>query len=282
MCIAVPSKIIKIEGMTATIDVQGAQRQVSLMLLPCTAEIGDYVLIHAGFAIQKLDPEAGRETLELFKEMTASNPRNIHWGNLKPGSGRPLLPHMEMYRSALERFLEPGDLERLANKRLEFLMAKFPRFLPSTLGTLLAFTIYGLEKHLTGVLHPSWTRKLGFQPLARGNRDAEDISDLIDAILASSCVPPVLPGDGYRGQRVLDGGVIDNVPAHLADGREGRTLVLLSKRYKRPLPEPGQRVYVQPGETIRIDKFDYANPIGLQETYDIGFRDGAGFAASVY
>lgn len=216
----------------------------------------------------------GREALDLFKEMTAANPANIHWGNLRPGSGKPLLPHIEMYREALERFLAPTDMASLADKRLAFLMAKFPGYLPSGPGAMLAFLIYGLEKHITGVLHPTWTGKLGFEPVVRGNQEAEHVADLIDIILASSCVPPVLPGKGYKGLRVLDGGVIDNVPAHLADGRDGRTLVLLSKRYRQKLPEDGQRVYVQPSEQIRIDKFDYANPEGLQETYDMGFRDG--------
>ena len=96
-------------------------------------------------------------------------------------------------------------------------------------------------------------------------------------ILASSCVPPVLPGDGYKGEAVLDGGIIDNVPAHLADGRSGHTLVLLSKRYRRPLPQHANRLYVQPSRPIRIDKFDYANPDGLQETYDQGLEDGRQF-----
>jgi predicted acylesterase/phospholipase RssA len=218
------------------------------------------------------------EALELFKELTAGNPRNIHWQNLRPRSGKPLLPHMGMYRTALERFLAPADLERLAGKRLEFLMARFPDFLPSSLGTMAAFTIYGLEKHLTGVLHPRWTQKLGFEPVTKSNQDADDVADLIDIILASSCVPPVLPGKGYKGLRVLDGGIIDNVPAHLADEREGQTLVLLSKRYKKPLPPPSRRVYVQPSEPIRIDKFDYANPGALQDTYDLGLRDGIRFA----
>ncbi len=217
----------------------------------------------------------GREALDLFKGLTADNPSNIHWRNLRPGSGKPLLPHIAMYRQALEMFLRPEDMQALANKRLEFLMARFPRYLPSTLGTLLAFSLYGLEKHLTGVLHPHWTRRLGFTQVIHGNQDARNEVDLVDIVLASSCVPPVLPGPPYRGQRVLDGGIIDNVPVHLADGREGRTLVLLSKRYRRPLPEPGQRVYVQPSEPIHIDKFDYANPAGLQATYDLGLRDGA-------
>lgn len=80
MCIAVPSKIIAINGAMATIDVQGARREVSLMLLPEEAEIGDYVLVHAGFAIQRIDPEAGVETLSLFDEILqktgSSDPTN--------------------------------------------------------------------------------------------------------------------------------------------------------------------------------------------------------------
>ena len=53
---------------------------------------------------------------------------------------------------------------------------------------------------------------------------------------------------------------------------------MLSKKYRRELPEPGTRVYAQPSEAIRIDKFDYANPQGLQDTYDLGLADGERFA----
>ncbi|QFU75442.1 hypothetical protein EY643_07115 [Halioglobus maricola] len=221
----------------------------------------------------------GREALDMFKELTAENPANIHWHNLKPGSGAPLLPHMNMYRHALETFLTEKDLKTLADKKLEFLMARFPAWLPNFVGTPLAFVVYGLEKHLTGALHPHWTRKLGFKPLRFGNEEAEHIGDLVDTILASSCVPPVLPFGRYRGMRVLDGGIIDNVPAFLTDQREGTTLVLLSKRYPQALPPPGERIYAQPSEPILLDKFDYANPQGLQDTYDLGLADGAAFAA---
>jgi hydrogenase nickel incorporation protein HypA/HybF len=57
MCLAVPSRIISIDDLIATIDVYGARRQVSLMLLPEEPRIGDYVLVHAGFAIQKIEKE---------------------------------------------------------------------------------------------------------------------------------------------------------------------------------------------------------------------------------
>ena len=57
MCLAVPSKIVSIDNLIATIDVYGAQRQVSIMLLPDEPNVGDYVLVHAGFAIQTIDKE---------------------------------------------------------------------------------------------------------------------------------------------------------------------------------------------------------------------------------
>ena len=55
--------------MTATVDVYGARREVSLLLMPEEAKIDDYVLVHAGFAIQKIDSDAAAESLKLIKEL---------------------------------------------------------------------------------------------------------------------------------------------------------------------------------------------------------------------
>jgi hydrogenase expression/formation protein HypC len=71
MCLAIPSKITKIENNMATIDVEGVQREASLLLLE-DAQIGDYVIVHAGFAIQKLDEAAAQETLDLLREAIAA------------------------------------------------------------------------------------------------------------------------------------------------------------------------------------------------------------------
>ncbi|HMA67220.1 MAG TPA: HypC/HybG/HupF family hydrogenase formation chaperone [Desulfosalsimonadaceae bacterium] len=67
MCLAIPSRIVDIESNIATIDVEGVRRQASLMLLE-DARIGDYVIVHAGFAIQKLDEQTALESLELLRE----------------------------------------------------------------------------------------------------------------------------------------------------------------------------------------------------------------------
>lgn len=68
MCLAIPSKIIKIEDSKATVDVYGAQRDISLMLLEEPVNIGDYVIVHAGFAIQKLQEDVAKETLSYFDQ----------------------------------------------------------------------------------------------------------------------------------------------------------------------------------------------------------------------
>ncbi|MCL4476931.1 MAG: HypC/HybG/HupF family hydrogenase formation chaperone [Nitrospirae bacterium] len=72
MCLAVPSEIVSINDLMATIDVNGARRDISLMLLPEEAQVGDFVIVHAGFAIQKIDREAGQEALRLIKELVES------------------------------------------------------------------------------------------------------------------------------------------------------------------------------------------------------------------
>jgi hydrogenase expression/formation protein HypC len=71
MCLAIPSRIIKIDNNMATIDVEGVQREASLLLLE-NAQVGDYVIVHAGFAIQRLDEAAARETLDLLREAIAA------------------------------------------------------------------------------------------------------------------------------------------------------------------------------------------------------------------
>ena len=72
MCLAVPSKIISIQNDTATIDVYGARKDVNIMLLPETPQLGDYVLVHAGFAIQTIRAEAFK-TGEIMHESSIAH-----------------------------------------------------------------------------------------------------------------------------------------------------------------------------------------------------------------
>ena len=68
MCLAVPMKVTEIVDGTAVCEVDGVRREGSLMMLDDVA-VGDYVLLHAGFAIEKIDPEEAQKTLEVFREV---------------------------------------------------------------------------------------------------------------------------------------------------------------------------------------------------------------------
>ena len=68
MCVAVPMQIKKMNGDRGIVEIGGVEREVGLQLLK-EIKVGDYVIVHAGFAIQHLDEEDAKETLALFAEM---------------------------------------------------------------------------------------------------------------------------------------------------------------------------------------------------------------------
>jgi hydrogenase expression/formation protein HypC len=70
MCLAIPSKIIRIVGDMGTVDVDGVKRDVSLLMIE-EPQLGDYVIVHAGFAIHKIDEITAKETLQLLREALA-------------------------------------------------------------------------------------------------------------------------------------------------------------------------------------------------------------------
>ena len=68
MCLAVPGKLVRIEGDVGVVEFQGAERRIGLMLLP-DARAGDWVLVHAGYAIQSMDEAEAMENIRLLEEL---------------------------------------------------------------------------------------------------------------------------------------------------------------------------------------------------------------------
>ena len=69
MCLAIPAKVAKLEeGNLATVDILGVSREISVDLTP-QAQVGDYVLVHAGFAIEVVDEQFAQETIDLIKQL---------------------------------------------------------------------------------------------------------------------------------------------------------------------------------------------------------------------
>ena len=80
MCLAIPSKIVKIENNVATIDVDGVRREASMLLLE-DPKVGEYVIVHAGFAINKINEEHALESLKLLREAVS-----LIFGDKKEGT----------------------------------------------------------------------------------------------------------------------------------------------------------------------------------------------------
>jgi len=70
MCLAIPALVVAIDALNATVDLAGVRKDISIALVP-EVIIGDYVIVHVGFAIGVLDPDEALRTLALFAEFDA-------------------------------------------------------------------------------------------------------------------------------------------------------------------------------------------------------------------
>ncbi len=69
MCLAIPALVKSINGHQAEVDIEGITRQVSIQLTP-EVKVGDYVLLHTGYAISVIDEDEAKETLQLLREIS--------------------------------------------------------------------------------------------------------------------------------------------------------------------------------------------------------------------
>ena len=68
MCLAIPAKILSIDGHNAIADFDGTTKQIVIALLP-KIEVGKFVIVHAGYAIEEINEQAAKESLELWREL---------------------------------------------------------------------------------------------------------------------------------------------------------------------------------------------------------------------
>ncbi len=93
MCLAVPGKVVEVSERDGTkmarVDFGGVTKEVCLAYVPET-EVGDYAIVHVGFALQRLDEQSALETLELFRQMGELEQEfGDHWGRAADEAGVP-------------------------------------------------------------------------------------------------------------------------------------------------------------------------------------------------
>ena len=203
--------------------------------------------------------------------------KNVEWGRLLRRQ-RPT-PHTPIYRDTLRYALADGGLERLRAVPFPVLVltAAPPRWLPAPLAALVGMSAYSVERQLQfGKLHPSWGRKLGFRPVVFDLRDCPGPDQVVDIVLASSATPPFTPIGRANRRALLDGGLVDNAPAFLADGTPGiaRHLVLLTRPYPgASVGWKGTRWYLCPAEPVPISRWEYTRPDQVVDTIALGSRE---------
>lgn len=216
--------------------------------------------------------------LEYMKRATANNEKNFYPENVI--KKEELFPHPAIYRKAILATMDKAAMDKLASgPELRVVLARPPRYTGPRSAVLLGFLCYVVEKYTKEPLHPQLASKAGFRADIVSTRECQTPDEVADLLLASSCTPPILPVMYRNSLPVLDGGLVDNIPVCALKEDDGPALVLLTRRYPlEKLPEAGDRLYVQPSETIPIYKWDYTNPAGLQKAYDLGRKDGERFA----
>jgi predicted acylesterase/phospholipase RssA len=218
-----------------------------------------------------------KEVGQYWRERCRDVTKNFEWRRLL--SGKRPTPHEPLYRDMLLYAYSEGGFERIRSQPFPVLVltTAFSGRLPTLAAVMLAFCSYKLEKRLRdGMIHPTYGRRVGFTAQTFDARDCETAAELADLIIASSATPPFTSIGNYSGRRLLDGGVIDNVPAFLADDVQGieRNLVMLTRPYPRGVTgRQGARLYIAPREALPIERWDFTRPDLLEDTIATGERD---------
>ncbi|WP_445356997.1 patatin-like phospholipase family protein [Microbulbifer sp. ANSA002] len=222
----------------------------------------------------------GRATasVDYFSSVFNANPRNVYWRNLLGKA--PVFPHYEIYREGIQELFSDRFKDLKSAAELRVAVSRPPNWLPASVALAVGGAIYYSNKYLHRKMHPKAARRLGYKQDFFCAQECTDIGEFTQLILSSSCTPPFTPRLSLVGKKVLDGGVVDNVPVEGIDPGEGRVLILLTRRY-RGFPDwftqsQGRQLwtYVQPSQSPPISVWDFTNPEGLINAYEIGRRDG--------
>lgn len=214
-----------------------------------------------------------------FKQAIADNERNLYLSNLI--HKRPVFPHAKLYRNAILNSIDGHALARLhRGPEIFILISCPPRWASARMAVLLGMVAVGWDACNKRAVHSRGGYRVGFKPMYLSVRECATPAELADLILASSCVPPVIPQARRNGRAIFDGGLVNNVPTDAVPHKDQQTLVLLTRQFPK-LPSVDGYTYVQPSQPIPAGFWDYTDDAALQATFDLGCRDAERFCATM-
>ena len=222
---------------------------------------------------------AGEEDwlFERFARALRRTDSNVTLRDMDDRDGRS--PHQRVYEAIVEDVIDAEAQARIAEGPLfQISVSTTGDGAGATLKALAAGTIYQVEQAIAPTPRPRLSAVAGVeQRLIDARRAARD-GTLPDLIRMAATVPPAFRPDEWEGPDteegapIYDGGMVDKAPLPDPDG--GRTLALLTKRF-RHLPDDDHVDYVQPSEAV-LDgsKLDFTDPDLLRQAWDQGEADG--------
>lgn len=205
--------------------------------------------------------------------------RGVDWQALKRRES-PLVVG-RLFRQLLASEFGEEELQALkAAPPMLIQLSGLPDWMPGALGALGSIGAYQIEKLLTNGAHSRAGARLGLRPVWVSTHNVDYPGELVDALMATSSVPPFMPVGRVRGRSYLDGGLVDNPPLiKLREVEEkGWKTLLLSTRYGRTPPSAPNRIVIGPSEDIPVNKFAVGDAAGIRHAYEMGLRDGLAFA----
>ena len=186
-----------------------------------------------------------------------------------------------LFRQLLASEFKDSELAALkAAPPMLIQLSGVPDWMPGAIGALGSIGAYQIEKLLTDGAHSKAGLRMKLRPTWISTHNVDYPGELVDALMATSSVPPFMPVGRVRGRAYLDGGLVDNPPLMKLTEVEntGWRTLLLSTRFGRKPPAAPNRVIVGPSEDIPVSKFAVGDAAGIRHAYEVGLRDGLSFA----
>ena len=199
---------------------------------------------------------------------------SVSWDEVQSNG---LTPHQEMYREIVSTTLDREAIDLIADgPGFQILLAHPPFDSVPKLSTVPMMIAYEADLALRSTPHVLSSHMLGANEVLVDAREAAREGRLIDLVCNAAVIPPVFNVQSWDGRPVIDGGMASKAP--MPDPDEGRTLVLLTRRF-RNIPDDEQRLYVQPSESVPADKIDFTSREKIERTWEAGVADGRAFLA---
>lgn len=225
--------------------------------------------------------------VEYFAMATARNPGNFHWKNLLR-LRRPF-PHERIYRRTLHTFTNVENLGK-TKRRIAVNTLLVPEHLYPTdwARTKLVYKLAGAFREENLLAEQGIYRRIagplaleyGLEEVVFRNEDLDSDQMIVDAVMASSSVPPMVKFQKVRGRYYLDAGLYNNLPvSHLDKDVDVCIAVYYEPISRGQLEQSGDTdgrhiEYVSPPEALPISTWDYANPEGVRGAFAMGMRSG--------